>query len=126
MNCCITFCLSEVNNKFNSSGLPISSANVYKNHTQESLFSCSTTCNATGKIFSFPSLAIDDNICPPNLPFNWQLSNPTSDLHPSKNPTFYALYLTYILLKLGCVLGSVISVCRITLLPISVTLIIFA
>ena len=113
-----------MNTRFNSFGLPISFANVYKNHTQESLFSYSTTCNATRKILSFPSLAIADNICPPNLPFNWQPSNPTSDLHPLKNPTFYALYLTYILLNLGCVLGSVISICKITLLPISITFII--
>ena len=78
----ITFCLSEMNTKFNSSGLPISSTNVCKNHTQESLFSCSTTPNATGNILSFPSLAVADNICLPNLPFKWQPSNPTNGLHP--------------------------------------------
>ena len=78
----ITFCLSEINTRFNSSGLPISSANVCKNHTQDSLFSCSTTPNATGKILSFSSLAVANNICPPNLPFKWQPSNPISGLHP--------------------------------------------
>ena len=123
---CITFYLSEMNTRFSLSGLPISSANVCKNHTQESLFSCLTTPNAIWKILSFPSFVVADNICLPNLPFKWQPSNPTSGLYPSKNPTFYALYLTYILLNLGCVLGSVISICKITVLPTSVTLIISA
>ena len=67
----ITFCLSEMNIRFSSSSLPISSANVCKNYTQESLFSCSTTPNAIGKILSFSSLVVADNICPPNLPFKW-------------------------------------------------------
>ena len=92
---CITFCLFEMNTKFSSFGLLISSANVCKNHTLESLFFCSTTANAIGKILSFPSFIVTDNICPPNLPFKWQPYNPTSGLHPppQKNPTFYALYL---------------------------------
>ena len=85
---CITFCLSEMNARFSSFSLPISSTNVCKNHTQESLFSCSTTPIAIRKILSFSSFVVADNICPPNLPFKWQPSNPTSGLHPPKNPTF--------------------------------------
>ena len=88
---CITVCLSEMNTRFSSSGLPISSANVCKNHTQESLFSCPITLNATGKILSFSSLAVADNICPPNLPFKWQPSNPTSGLHLPQESNFLCI-----------------------------------
>ena len=111
-----------MNTKFSSSGLPISSANVCKNHTLESLFFCLTTANAIGKILSFPSLVVTDNICPPNLPFKWQPYNPTSGLHPPP-PQTIQLSMHCIL---GCLLGSIISVCRITLLPTLITLIISA
>ena len=98
---CITFYLSEMNTRFSSSGLPISSANVCKNHTQESLFSCSTTPNTIWKILSFPSFAVADNICPPNLPFKWQPSHPISGLHPSQESNFLCIVSHIYSLELG-------------------------
>ena len=67
---CITFCRFEMNTKFNSSGLPISSTNVCKNHTQEFLFSYSTTANATRKILSFPSFVVTDIYVHQTCPLN--------------------------------------------------------
>ena len=102
--------LSEMNTRFSLFGLPISSTNVCKNHTQESLFSCSTTPNVTRKILSFPSFAVADNICPPNLPFKWQPSNPTSGLHPPQESNFLCIVSHIHPLELGlCVRLSNLS-----------------
>ena len=79
----------------------MSSENCCRNHTHESLFSYSTTANATGKMLSFASLAVAASICPPNLLFRWHPSKPMIGLQPPKKPTFCALYLIYILLNLG-------------------------
>ena len=121
-----TFCLSLMKTRLSCFRFPMSSENYCRNHTHESLFSCSTTVNATGKILSFASLAMVESICPPNLPFRWHQSKPMIDLQPPKNPSFYALYLIYILLNLGCTFSSSISICKITLLPLSFNLIISA
>ena len=121
-----TFCLSLMKTRLSCSGSPMSSKNCCRNHTHEFLFSYSTIANATGKILSFASLAMAESICPPNLPFKWHPSKPMIGLQPPKNPSFYALYLIYILLNFGCVFSSSISVCKITLLPLSFNLIISA
>ena len=120
-----TFCLSVMKTRLSCSGFPMSFENCYRNHTHESLFSCSTTANATRKILSFASLTVAASICPPNLPFRWHLSKPMIGLQPPKKPTFCALYLIYILLNLGYAFSSSISICKITLLPLSFNLIIF-
>ena len=76
------------------------------------------------KMLSFASLATAESICHSNLPFRWHPSKPMIGLQPPKKPTFYALYLIYILLNLGCAFSSSILVCKITLLPLSFNLII--
>ena len=121
-----TFCLSVIKTRLSYSGFLMSSENCCKNHTHESLFSYSTTANATGKMLSFASLAMAESIFPPNLPFRWHPSKPMIGLQPLKKPTFCALYLIYILLNLGYAFSSSISVCKITLLPLSFSLIISA
>ena len=121
-----TFCLSMMKTRLSCSGFPMSSENSCRNHTHESLFSCSATTNATGKMLSFASLAVVESICLLNLPFRWHPSKPMIGLQPLKKPTFCALYLIYILLNLGYAFSSSISVCKITLLPLSFNLIISA
>ena len=121
-----TFCLLVIKTRLSCSGFPMSSENYCKNHTHESLFSCSTIANATRTMLSFASLTVATSICPPNLPFKWHLSKPMIGLQPPKKPTFCALYLIYILLNLGYAFSSSISACKITLLPLSFSLIIFA
>ena len=121
-----TFCLLVIKTKLSCSGFPMSSENCCRNHTQESLFSCSTTANATEKMLSFVALVVAESICPPSLPFRWHPSKPMIGLQPPEKPTFYALYLIYILLNLGYSFSSSISVCKITLLPLSFNLIISA
>ena len=121
-----TFCLSVTKTRLSCSASPMSSENCCKNHTHESLFSYSTTANVTGKMLSFVSLVVAASICPPNLPFRWQPSKPMIGLQPPKKPTFCALYLICILLNLGCAFSSFILVYKITVLPLSFNLIIFA
>ena len=121
-----TFCLSMIKTRLSCSRFPISFENCCQNYTHESLFSCSTIANATGKTLSFASLTVTASICPPNLPFRWHPSKPMIGLQPPKKPTFYALYLIYILLNLGYAFLSSILVCKITLLPLSFSLIISA
>ena len=121
-----TFCLSMIKARLSCSRFPISSENCCQNYTHESLFSYSTTANANGKTLSFASLIVTTSICPPNLPFRWQPSKPMIGLQPPKKLTFCALYLIYILLNLGYAFSSFISVCKITLLPLSFSLFISA
>ena len=109
-----TFCLLLMKTRLSCSGFPMSSENCCRNHTHESLFSCSTTANATRKILSFASLAMAESICPPNLPFKWHPSKPMIGLQPPKNTSFCTLYLIYILLNLGYAFSSSISICKIT------------
>ena len=87
---------------------------IWKLLTHESLFSYSTTANATRKMLSFASLAMAESICLLNLPFRWHPSKPMISLQPPKKPTSYALYLIYILLNLGYAFSSSISICKIT------------
>ena len=121
-----TFCLLVMKTRLSCFGFPMSSENCCRNHTYESLFFCSTTANATEKILSFASLAMAESICPPNLPFRWHPFKLIIGLQPPKTPSFYALYLIYILLNLGCAFSFSISVCKITLLPLSFNLTISA
>ena len=121
-----TFCLSVIKTRLSCSRFPMSSKNYCRNHTHDFLFFCSTTANATRKMLSFASLTVAASICPPNLPFRWHLSKPMIGLQPPKKPTFCVLYLIYILLNLGYAFSSSISACKITLLPLSFSLIIFA
>ena len=121
-----TFCLSVIKTRLSCSRFPMSSENCCRNHTHESLFSCSTAANATGKMLLFASLAMAESIFSPSLPFMWNSSKPLFGLQPPKKPTFCVLYLIYIFLNLGYAFSSSISVCKIILLPLSFNLIISA
>jgi hypothetical protein len=95
----------------------MASSRCCRKKVQLSLFSASTMANASGKIPLFPSREIAQRMTPPYGPFKWHPSIPTNGLHPLMNPFFIASKQMKNLLNTGLLVCTVLSTCRLAIVP---------